>query len=117
MATKDFRGSPEEADRRRADSLAREVFSDIADRRAVLISDALPQNLRMVERNGPFERSAHPVVPPRVEYTLGEPGRAMRVTVDGLRWEGAAGSSRWALPIAAQSGGRSTSRLEAAPRD
>lgn len=44
----------------------------------------LTQNLRMLERNGLVERNVHPEVPPRVEYTLTEPGRALRVTIDGL---------------------------------
>ena len=42
----------------------------------------LTQNLRMMERNGLVERKVHPTVPPRVEYTLTEPGRGLRATVD-----------------------------------
>lgn len=38
----------------------------------------------MLERHGLVERTVHPVVPPRVEYALTEPGRALRVTIDGL---------------------------------
>nr|WP_244321354.1 helix-turn-helix domain-containing protein [Streptomyces melanosporofaciens] len=44
----------------------------------------LAQNLRMLERNGLVERKVYPTVPPRVEYTLTEPGRALRATVDGM---------------------------------
>ncbi|MCA5894097.1 winged helix-turn-helix transcriptional regulator [Isoptericola sp. NEAU-Y5] len=33
-------------------------------------------------RNGLVERTVHPVVPPRAEYTLTEPGRGLRATVD-----------------------------------
>lgn len=44
----------------------------------------LTQNLRMLERNGLIERTVHPVVPPRVEYALTEPGQTLRVTIDGL---------------------------------
>jgi DNA-binding HxlR family transcriptional regulator len=44
----------------------------------------LTQNLRMLERNGLVERTVHPTVPPRVEYTLTEPGQALRATVDGM---------------------------------
>ncbi|MFI1395901.1 winged helix-turn-helix transcriptional regulator [Streptomyces sp. NPDC020681] len=106
MVTKQFSGSPEAADLRRADSLAREIFSDVANKWALLIIEALgertlrfselrneiegishkmlTQNLRMLERYGLIERTVHPVVPPRVEYTLTEPGRALRVTIDGL---------------------------------
>ncbi|MFD7914581.1 winged helix-turn-helix transcriptional regulator [Streptomyces sp. NPDC059752] len=106
MVTKQFTGSPDEADLRRADSLAREIFSDIANKWALLIIETLgeetlrfgevrdaiegishkmlTQNLRMLERNGLVERTVHPVVPPRVEYTLTEPGRVLRVTIGGL---------------------------------
>ncbi|KPC61801.1 winged helix-turn-helix transcriptional regulator [Streptomyces chattanoogensis] len=106
MGTKQFSGSPEDADLRRADSLAREIFSDVANKWALLIIEALgertlrfselrneiegishkmlTQNLRMLERNGLVERTVHPVVPPRVDYALTEPGQALRVTIDGL---------------------------------
>ncbi|WP_327358551.1 winged helix-turn-helix transcriptional regulator [Streptomyces sp. NBC_01304] len=106
MVTEQFSGSPEDADLRRADSLAREIFSDVANKWALLIIEALgeqtlrftelrgevegvshkmlTQNLRMLERNGLVERTVHPVVPPRVEYHLTEAGQALRVTIDGL---------------------------------
>lgn len=107
MVTKQFLGGPpDEADVQRADSLAREIFSDVANKWALLIIEALgegtlrfgelrdriegishkmlTQNLRMLERNGLVERTVYPVVPPRVEYTLTEPGQALRVTIDGL---------------------------------
>ncbi|MFI9611928.1 winged helix-turn-helix transcriptional regulator [Streptomyces sp. NPDC052023] len=104
--TKQFTGLPEDADLRRADSLAREIFSDVANKWALLIIEALgertlrfselraevegvshkmlTQNLRMLERNGLVDRKVHPTVPPRVEYTLTVPGRALRATVDGM---------------------------------
>ncbi|MFE7129742.1 winged helix-turn-helix transcriptional regulator [Streptomyces sp. NPDC057638] len=97
---------PEDADLRRADSLAREIFSDIANKWVFLIIEALgertlrfselrnevdgishkmlTQNLRMLERNGLVDRRVYPTVPPRVEYTLTEPGRALRATVDAI---------------------------------
>ncbi|GAA1504766.1 helix-turn-helix domain-containing protein [Streptomyces albidochromogenes] len=106
MVTKEFSGSPDEAALRRADSLAREIFSDIANKWALLIIESLgegtlrfselrsevegishkmlTQNLRMLERNGLVDRKVHPTVPPRVEYTLTEPGQALRATVDGM---------------------------------
>ncbi|MER5771915.1 winged helix-turn-helix transcriptional regulator [Streptomyces sp. NPDC001985] len=106
MVTKKFTGSPEDADLRRADSLAREIFSDVANKWAFLIIEALgertlrfselrnevegvshkmlTQNLRMLERYGLVARKVHPTVPPRVEYTLTEPGQALRATVDGM---------------------------------
>ncbi|WP_330327540.1 winged helix-turn-helix transcriptional regulator [Streptomyces pseudovenezuelae] len=106
MVTKQYTGSPEDADLRRADSLAREIFSDVANKWAFLIIEALgegtlrfselrdevegvshkmlTQNLRMLERYGLVKREVHPTVPPRVEYTLTEPGQALRATVDGM---------------------------------
>ncbi|MEU4269099.1 helix-turn-helix domain-containing protein [Streptomyces sp. NPDC026092] len=106
MVTKQFSGLPEDADVRRADSLGREIFSDVANKWALLIIEILgedtlrfsalrdgiegishkmlTQNLRMLERNGLVERTVHPTVPPRVEYALTEPGLALRVTIDGL---------------------------------
>ncbi|MFI1469141.1 winged helix-turn-helix transcriptional regulator [Streptomyces wuyuanensis] len=106
MVTKQFTGSPDEADLRRADSLAREIFTDVANKWALLIIEALgertlrfgelrnevdgishkmlTQNLRMLERNGLADRRVHPTVPPRVEYSLTEPGRALRETVDTM---------------------------------
>ncbi|MGW6576419.1 winged helix-turn-helix transcriptional regulator [Streptomyces sp. NPDC054945] len=106
MGTKQLSDSIDAADVRRADSLAREIFSDVANKWALLIIEALgertlrfgelrdeiegishkmlTQNLRMLERNGLVERTVHPVVPPRVEYTLTAPGQALRVTIDGL---------------------------------
>jgi len=105
MVTKQFSGSAEEqADLRRADSLAREIFSDVANKWALLIIEALgegtlrfselrsavegishkmlTQNLRMLERNGLVERTVYPTVPPKVEYTLTGPGQGLRKTVD-----------------------------------
>jgi DNA-binding HxlR family transcriptional regulator len=106
MVTKQLSGLPEDADLRRADSLAREIFADVANKWALLIIEALgertrrfselrgdvegishkmlTQNLRMLERNGLVERDVHPTVPPRVEYTLTEAGRALQRTVDGM---------------------------------
>jgi DNA-binding HxlR family transcriptional regulator len=107
MVTKQqLTGLPEDADLRRADSLAREIFSDVANKWALLIIEALgegtlrfselrtevegishkmlTQNLRMLERNGLVDRKVHPTVPPRVEYTLTEPGRGLRAAVDTI---------------------------------
>ena len=106
MGIEHFQGAPEEADLARADSLAREIFSDLANKWALLIVEflgertlrfselrnevdgishkMLTQNLRMLERNGLVERTVHPVVPPRVEYSLTGPGRALRKTIDGM---------------------------------
>ena len=106
MVTKQFSDSADETDLTRADSLAREIFSDVANKWALLIIESLgertlrfselrdevegishkmlTQNLRMLERNGLVDRKVHPTVPPRVEYTLTEPGQGLRATVDGM---------------------------------
>src|SRR5436853_6982128 len=101
----------QDTDLSRADSLAREIFSDVANKWAFLIIETLgertlrfgelrneiegishkmlTQNLRMLERNGLVERKVHPTVPPRVEYTLVESGQALRKAVDGMcDWTG-----------------------------
>jgi len=97
---------PPEADLARADSLAREIFSDVATKWSLLIIEflgqrtmrfnelrrevggishkVLTQNLRTLERNGLVERTVHPTVPPSVEYTLTEAGQALRKVVDGM---------------------------------
>jgi DNA-binding HxlR family transcriptional regulator len=97
---------PPEADLARADSLAREIFSDIANKWAFLIIEflgqrtmrfselrdavggishkMLTQNLRLLERNGLVTRTIHPTVPPRVDYSLTEAGDALRGVVDGM---------------------------------
>ncbi|MEO3974463.1 helix-turn-helix domain-containing protein [Streptomyces sp. CAU 1734] len=106
MVTKESKGSSDGADPTRADSLAREIFADIANKWALLIIEALgddtlrfgevrrevegishkmlTRNPRMLERNGLVDRTVYPTVPPRVEYALTEPGRALRRTVDGM---------------------------------
>jgi DNA-binding HxlR family transcriptional regulator len=97
---------PPDADLARADSLAREIFSDIANKWAFLIIEflgqrtmrfselrdavggishkMLTQNLRMLEHNGLVERTVHPTIPPRVDYNLTEAGQALRAVVDGM---------------------------------
>ncbi|MFJ9032214.1 winged helix-turn-helix transcriptional regulator [Streptomyces sp. NPDC102274] len=106
MVTKQFEGSPNDADLTRADSLAREIFSDVANKWGPLIigllgestlrfgelrdgiegisHKMLAQNLRTLERNGLVDRTVYATVPPRVEYTLTEPGRALLETVHGM---------------------------------
>ncbi|GAB7046336.1 helix-turn-helix domain-containing protein [Catenuloplanes indicus JCM 9534] len=98
---------PPESDLARADSLAREIFSDIANKWALLIIEflgmrgtmrfgelrdeiggishkMLTQNLRTLERNGLVTRTVHPTIPPRVDYTLTDAGDALRAVVDGM---------------------------------
>ena len=97
---------PPESDLARADSLAREIFSDVANKWALLIIEflgmrtmrfselrdeiggishkMLTQNLRTLERNGLVTRTVHPTIPPRVDYSLTEAGDALRAVVDGM---------------------------------
>jgi DNA-binding HxlR family transcriptional regulator len=97
---------PPEADVARADSLARLIFSDVANKWSLLIIEflgertmrfnelrrevgnishkVLTQNLRTLERNGLVDRTVHPTVPPSVEYSLTEAGNALREVVDGM---------------------------------
>ncbi|WP_370881609.1 winged helix-turn-helix transcriptional regulator [Catenuloplanes nepalensis] len=98
---------PPESDLARADSLAREIFSDIANKWALLIIEflgmrgtmrfselrddiggishkMLTQNLRTLERNGLITRTVHPTIPPRVDYALTDAGDALRTVVDGM---------------------------------
>ena len=94
-----------------AHSLAREVFASIANKWALLLVNVLgdrtvrfsgllaevegishkmlTQTLRSLERDGLVERVVHATVPPRVDYTLTEAGRALRDTVNGIcGWTG-----------------------------
>ncbi|MFI1761447.1 winged helix-turn-helix transcriptional regulator [Streptomyces sp. NPDC020800] len=106
MVTEQVEESLERADVTRATLLAREIFSDIANRWALLVINALgertlrftelhaevdgishkmlTQTLRTLERDGLVQRTVHPTVPPRVDYALTEPGRALRTLVNGI---------------------------------
>src|SRR6478672_4248255 len=47
----------------------------------------LTQTLRSLERDGLVQRTVHPVVPPKVEYTLTKLGRTLIEPLQGLcRW-------------------------------
>ncbi len=59
-------------------------FSTLRDEIEGISHKMLTQNLRVLERNGLVVRTVHPVVPPRVEYTLTEAGQVLRVTIDGM---------------------------------
>jgi len=106
METAQVRGPLDEGDVTRADSLARSVFSDIADKWTLLVVNVLgertlrftalraeiegvshkmlTQTLRRLEKNGLLERTVYPTVPPQVDYRLTEAGRDLRATVNGL---------------------------------
>ena len=44
----------------------------------------LTLTLRHLERDGLVTRTVHPVVPPRVDYTLTDLGRSLLVAIEGL---------------------------------
>ncbi|MFC8173964.1 winged helix-turn-helix transcriptional regulator [Streptomyces sp. NPDC057242] len=97
---------PEEADAARVHSLAREVFSGVADKWSLLVINALgsrtlrftelraevegvshkmlTQTLRGLERNGVVHRTVYATVPPRVDYRLTGAGEDLRDTVNGV---------------------------------
>ncbi|RSS31965.1 helix-turn-helix domain-containing protein [Streptomyces sp. WAC08241] len=96
----------EDGDVTRADSLAREIFSGVANKWALLIINVLgsrtlrftelraevegishkmlTQTLRGLERDGVVHRTVYATVPPRVDYRLTEAGAALRDTVNGM---------------------------------
>ncbi|GAA1319589.1 helix-turn-helix domain-containing protein [Streptomyces sanglieri] len=106
METEQIRRASEDADVMRADSLAREIFSGVANKWALLIINVLgtrtlrftelrtevegishkmlTQTLRGLERDGVVHRTVYATVPPRVDYRLTEAGEALRETVNGM---------------------------------
>jgi DNA-binding HxlR family transcriptional regulator len=106
VVTEQVSGVEERFDVMRADALAREIFASIATKWALLIINALgegtlrftelratvegishkmlTQTLRSLERDGVVKRVVHPTVPPRVDYSLTEPGLALRTTVNAM---------------------------------
>ncbi|MEL5953423.1 helix-turn-helix domain-containing protein [Streptomyces sp. CLV115] len=106
MESEQIRRASEDANVMRADSLAREIFSGVANKWALLIINVLgartlrftelrtevegishkmlTQTLRGLERDGVVHRTVHATVPPRVEYRLTEAGGALRETVNGM---------------------------------
>ncbi|WP_406144650.1 winged helix-turn-helix transcriptional regulator [Streptomyces sp. NBC_01012] len=106
MVTDQVRRTPDDGDVTRADSLAREIFSGVANKWALLIINVLAdrtlrftellngvegishkmlaQTLRGLERDGLVRRTVYAEVPPRVDYRLTEPGAALRDTVNGM---------------------------------
>ncbi|MCT2546769.1 MULTISPECIES: helix-turn-helix domain-containing protein [Streptomyces] len=106
METEQIRRASEDANVMRADSLAREIFSGVANKWALLIINVLgtrtlrftelrtevegishkmlTQTLRGLERDGVVHRTVYATVPPRVDYRLTEAGEALRETVNGM---------------------------------
>jgi DNA-binding HxlR family transcriptional regulator len=62
---------------------SRLVLDRIADKWTALVT----QTLRSLERDGLVQRTVHPVVPPKVEYSLTKLGRTLIEPLQGLcRW-------------------------------
>ena len=59
-------------------------FSELRKEIEGISHKMLTQNLRMLERNGLVERTVHPTVPPRVEYTLTPLGARVAERLRGL---------------------------------
>lgn len=59
-------------------------FSEI-HRKLPSVTDAnLTKDLRLLEKHGVIHREVYPVVPPKVEYSLTEMGRAFLPILDSL---------------------------------
>jgi DNA-binding HxlR family transcriptional regulator len=104
--TAQVRSAAEPADQAQSEALAREIFASIANRWALLIINTigedtlrftevraavegishkmLTQTLRSLERDGVVTRLVHPVVPPRVDYSLTEAGLVLRATINEM---------------------------------
>jgi hypothetical protein len=81
MATEQFKGSPEEADLSRADSLAREIFSDVANKWAFLIVEGLgDRTLRFSELRNEIEGISHKNARPEPAAHRGRPPSLRRLT-------------------------------------
>ncbi|MFJ4841319.1 winged helix-turn-helix transcriptional regulator [Streptomyces sp. NPDC088746] len=106
MVTEQVGRGFDDGDVMRADSLAREIFTGVANKWALLIINVLgertlrftalrtevegishkmlAQTLRGLERDGVVRRTVYAEVPPRVDYRLTEAGAALRDTVNGM---------------------------------
>lgn len=62
-------------------------FSEVARRVQGVSQKMLTQTLRSLERDGLVERRVHPVIPPKVEYSLTAEGRSLLGVTRSLeRW-------------------------------
>jgi DNA-binding HxlR family transcriptional regulator len=94
------------AEVKRTEALSVEIFTNIANKWALLIVNTLgedtmrftelraavegishkmlAQTLRTLERDGVVDRLVHPAVPPRVDYSLTDAGLVLRTTVNAM---------------------------------
>ena len=59
-------------------------FSEVRDAVEGISEKVLAQQLRALEADGLVERTAHPEVPPRVEYALADRARDLRPVLERL---------------------------------
>lgn len=59
-------------------------FSEIKRRLPAVTEANLTKDLRLLERHGVIHREVYPVVPPKVEYSLTEMGRAFLPILDAI---------------------------------
>jgi len=65
-------------------------FGVIKKKIPAITQKMLTQHLRELEQDGIVHRRVHPVVPPKVEYSLTDYGRTLRPILDGIANWGAA---------------------------
>ena len=53
-------------------------FGELQERAGTVTAKVLTQRLRQLERDGLVERTYHPEMPPRVEYTITDLGRSLQ---------------------------------------
>jgi DNA-binding HxlR family transcriptional regulator len=73
-------------------------FTELERSGAGISPSILAARLRELEEQGIVTRTCYPEIPPRVEYTLTQKGRAALPVVEALRTYG----TRWLLPTSAQ---------------
>jgi DNA-binding HxlR family transcriptional regulator len=64
-------------------------FGEIKRKIPPITQKMLTQHLRELERDGIVHRQVHPIVPPKVEYSLTAYGRSLRPILDGIAGWGA----------------------------
>jgi len=61
-------------------------FGELKNALGGISQKVLTQNLRMMEHHGLVHREAYAEIPPRVEYSLTETGKSLKIIIDSL-WQ------------------------------